>query len=82
MIERANRSWYGLAAGVWTENIRTAHYVAHALEVGTVWVNSYHVYDAAAPWGGRKMSGFGREMGKEALDLYTETKDVWINLDR
>ncbi len=82
VIERANRSWYGLAAGVWTENIRTAHYVAHALEVGTVWVNSYHVYDAAAPWGGRKMSGFGREMGKEALDLYTETKDVWINLDR
>lgn len=82
VIARANQSFYGLAAGVWTENIRTAHLVAHRLEVGTVWVNSYHVYDAAAPWGGRKMSGFGREMGQAALDLYTETKDVWINLHR
>ncbi len=80
VIERANTSSYGLAAGVWTENLRTAHYLSQSLEAGTVWVNAYHVYDAAAPWGGFKQSGFGREMGHHALELYTETKDVWINL--
>ena len=80
VIERANLSVYGLAAGIWTENVRTAHYLAQNLESGTVWVNAYHVYDAAAPWGGFKQSGFGREMGHHALDLYTEVKDVWINL--
>lgn len=80
VIERANRSWSGLSAGVWTRDIARAHRVAHALDVGTVWVNSYHVYDAAAPWGGRKMSGFGREMGRDALDLYTEVKDIWVAL--
>lgn len=80
VVERANQSEYGLAAGVWTENVRTAHYLAQNLEAGTVWVNAYHVYDAAAPWGGFKQSGFGREMGRHALDLYTEIKDVWINL--
>jgi len=80
VIERANQSMYGLAAGVWTENVRTAHYLSQRLEAGTVWVNAYHVYDAAAPWGGFKESGFGREMGKQALELYTEVKDVWINL--
>ncbi|AUW95475.1 MAG: betaine-aldehyde dehydrogenase [Sulfobacillus thermosulfidooxidans] len=80
VIERANVSAYGLAAGVWTENVRTAHYLAQNLEAGTVWVNAYHVYDAAAPWGGFKQSGLGREMGHHALELYTETKDVWISL--
>ncbi len=80
VVVRANTSPYGLAAGVWTENVRTAHYLAHRLDAGTVWVNAYHVYDAAAPWGGFKESGFGREMGHYALELYTEVKDVWINL--
>ncbi|PSR24336.1 MAG: betaine-aldehyde dehydrogenase [Sulfobacillus benefaciens] len=80
VVERANLSAYGLAAGVWTENVRTAHYLAQNLDAGTVWVNAYHVYDAAAPWGGFKQSGFGREMGHHALELYTEIKDVWINL--
>ncbi|MCL4351661.1 MAG: aldehyde dehydrogenase family protein [Firmicutes bacterium] len=79
-LERANSSEYGLAAGVWTENVRTAHYLAQNLEAGTVWINAYHIYDAAAPWGGFKQSGFGREMGHHALELYTEIKDVWINL--
>jgi acyl-CoA reductase-like NAD-dependent aldehyde dehydrogenase len=80
VVSRANQSIYGLAAGVWTENVRTAHYLAQRLKAGTVWVNAYHVYDAAAPWGGFKQSGFGREMGSYALDLYTEVKDVWIGL--
>jgi len=80
VIERANNSEYGLAAGLWTENIRNAHYVASKLKAGTVWVNCYNVFDAASPFGGYKMSGIGREMGSYALNNYTEVKSVWINL--
>jgi len=80
VIERANNSEYGLAAGLWTENVRNAHYVANRLRAGTVWVNCYNVFDAAAPFGGYKQSGFGREMGSYALDNYTEVKTVWINM--
>lgn len=79
-ITRANSSEYGLTAGVWTENVRTAHYLAQNLEAGTVWVNAYHIYDAAAPWGGFKHRVLDGEMGHHALGLYTELKDVWINL--
>lgn len=81
VIERANDSEYGLAAGLWTENVRKAHYVANRLRAGTVWVNAYNVFDAAAPFGGYKQSGFGREMGSYALNNYTEVKTVWINMD-
>lgn len=81
VIGRANNSEYGLAAGLWTENVRNAHYVANRLRAGTVWVNAYNVFDAAAPFGGYKQSGFGREMGSYALDNYTEVKTVWINMD-
>lgn len=81
VIERANNSEYGLAAGLWTENVRNAHYVANRLRAGTVWVNCYNVFDAAAPFGGYKQSGFGREMGSYALDNYTEVKTVWINME-
>ncbi|GMA64592.1 aldehyde dehydrogenase family protein [Alicyclobacillus fastidiosus] len=81
VIRRANNSDYGLAAGLWTENIRNAHYVANKLKAGTVWVNCYNAFDAAAPFGGYKQSGIGREMGSYALNNYTEVKDVWINLD-
>jgi acyl-CoA reductase-like NAD-dependent aldehyde dehydrogenase len=80
VIERANNSLYGLAAGVWTENVKNAHYVANRLKAGTVWVNCYNAFDAASPFGGYKESGFGREMGSYALDNYTEVKSVWINL--
>ena len=79
-IARANDSMYGLAAGVWTRDIKKAHYVASRLEAGTVWVNTYNVYDTAAPFGGYKQSGFGREMGQHALDFYTQTKTVWVDL--
>lgn len=81
VIQRANESAYGLAAGLWTENIRQAHYVASKLKAGTVWVNCYNAFDAAAPFGGFKQSGMGREMGSYALNNYTEVKDVWINLN-
>ncbi|MGC4378027.1 aldehyde dehydrogenase family protein [Fictibacillus sp. Mic-4] len=80
VIDRANRSDYGLAAGLWTENIKNAHYVANRLKAGTVWVNCYNAFDAASPFGGYKQSGIGREMGSYALNNYTEVKSVWINL--
>ncbi|HEX5069298.1 MAG TPA: aldehyde dehydrogenase family protein [Vicinamibacterales bacterium] len=79
-IARANDSLYGLAAGVWTRDIKKAHYVASKLQAGTVWVNTYNVYDTAAPFGGYKQSGFGREMGRHAVDYYTQTKTVWVDL--
>ena len=79
-IARANDSMYGLAAGIWTRDIKKAHYVASQLQAGTVWVNTYNVYDTAAPFGGYKQSGFGREMGTHALEYYTQTKTVWIDL--
>ena len=80
VIERANKSQFGLAAGVWTENVKTAHYVASKVRAGTVWVNCYNVFDAASPFGGFKQSGLGREMGSYALNNYTEVKSVWLNL--
>jgi aldehyde dehydrogenase (NAD+) len=79
-IARANDSVYGLAAGIWTRDVKKAHYVASKLNAGTVWVNTYNVYDTAASFGGYKQSGFGREMGRHALDYYTQLKTVWVDL--
>ena len=75
-----NDTTYGLAAAVWTRDIQKAHRMAETLKAGTVWINCYNVFDAASPFGGYKQSGFGREMGKAALDLYTQIKSVWVNL--
>ena len=80
-IARANESPYGLAAGVWTRDIKKAHYVARKLQAGTVWINTYNVYDTAAPFGGYKQSGFGREMSAHALEHYTQIKSVWVDLN-
>ncbi len=80
-IARANDSPYGLAAAVWTRDIKKAHYVARRLQAGTVWVNTYNVYDTAVPFGGYKASGFGREMSAHALEHYTQVKSVWIDLN-
>jgi aldehyde dehydrogenase (NAD+) len=79
-IRLANRSMYGLAAGIWTKDVQRAHRVARAIKAGTVWVNTYNSYDPAAPFGGYKFSGFGRDLGQDALDNYTETKTVWVAL--
>ena len=80
VIERGNRTHYGLAAAVWTQDIAKAHRIANSLRAGTVWVNCYDVFDAAAPFGGYKQSGIGRELGEYALELYTEVKTVTIAL--
>ena len=81
-IARANDSTYGLAAAVWTRDIKKAHYVARKLQAGTVWINTYNVYDTAAPFGGYKQSGFGREMSMHALEHYTQVKSVWVDLNQ
>ena len=79
-LEEANDSFYGLSAAVWTRDIKKAHRAARMLQAGTVWINTYNMYDAASPYGGYKGSGFGRESGMTGLDCYTQTKSVWVDL--
>jgi len=80
LVQRANAVRYGLAAGVWTQDISKAHRFAHTVKAGTVWINGYGYFDAAAPFGGYKESGFGREMGQAAMELYTQVKTIWVGL--
>jgi phenylacetaldehyde dehydrogenase len=80
VLTMANDTAYGLAAGVWTRDIQKAHRIAHALQAGTVWVNTYHVFDNTLPFGGYKQSGWGRELGREALEPYAETKSIVVAL--
>ena len=80
VLPMANDTAYGLAAAVWTQDINKAHRVARQLKAGTVWINCYNVFDAALPFGGYKESGWGREMGQAAVELYTEVKAVTARL--
>ena len=80
VIERANNNPYGLAAAVWTRDVKKAHMVSRRLKAGTVWINTYGLMDAALPFGGYKSSGFGRELGAHAIEHYTELKTVWLNM--
>ena len=76
----ANDTVYGLAASIWTTNLSSAHRLASQIRAGTVWINCYDVFDAAAPFGGFKMSGIGRELGEAGLANYTELKTVTMKL--
>ena len=80
VVERSNQTTYGLAAAVWTRDIGKAHAIANGVRAGTVWVNCYDVFDAAAPFGGFKQSGIGRELGEYGLQQYTEIKTVTVKL--
>jgi phenylacetaldehyde dehydrogenase len=80
VLSSSNQSEYGLAAAVWTSDVHKAHTLASKLRAGTVWINCYNVFNAALPFGGYKQSGWGREMGHDALELYTETKAVCVRL--
>ena len=79
-VAKGNATVYGLAAAVWTRDISKAHRIARAIKAGTVWINTYNLYDPALPFGGFKESGFGRDQGRDALEKYTQTKSVWVNL--
>jgi aldehyde dehydrogenase (NAD+) len=81
VLERANATEFGLASGVWTRDLATAHRMARGIKAGSVWVNCYQMLDPAVPFGGYGMSGFGRESGMHQIDEYLETKAVWIKLD-
>lgn len=78
VIERANNTPYGLASAVWTESAARAHRMAAALDTGVVWVNTFDMFDPAMPFGGHKRSGFGRDNGRDVIDMYTESKSVWV----
>src|SRR5579872_7143791 len=80
VIEQANNNPYGLAAAVWTKDLKKAHSVSRRLKAGTVWINTYGLMDASLPFGGYKSSGFGRELGAHAMEHYTELKTVWLNM--
>jgi betaine-aldehyde dehydrogenase len=80
LIREANETIYGLSAGIWTRDITRAHRFAREIHAGTVWINTFNMFNAASPFGGFKQSGYGREMGKHALELYTQVKSVWVDL--
>ena len=79
-VALGNATIYGLAAAVWTRDVKKALRTAKALKAGTVWINTYNLYDPGLPFGGTKQSGFGRERGRQALEDYTQVKSIWIDL--
>jgi acyl-CoA reductase-like NAD-dependent aldehyde dehydrogenase len=80
VVQRANATQYGLAAGVWTNNLSRAHRLAAQLKAGVVWINTYDWFDPAVPFGGMGESGYGRELGHQVMDMYTELKSVWVKI--
>ncbi len=80
VAEQANKTTFGLSGAVWTRDVKKAHRFAAKIKAGTIWVNCYNVFDPAVPFGGYKMSGYGRELGKHSIELYSNIKSVWMNM--
>lgn len=80
VADQANKTAFGLSGAVWTSDVKKAHKLAARIKAGTIWVNAFNMLDVAVPFGGYKMSGYGRELGKHSIDLYTNIKSVWVNL--
>ncbi len=80
VAEQANKTTFGLSGAVWTKDVKKAHKLAAQIKAGTIWVNCYNAFDPAVPFGGYKMSGYGRELGKHSIELYSNIKSVWVNL--
>jgi acyl-CoA reductase-like NAD-dependent aldehyde dehydrogenase len=80
VAEQANKTTFGLSGAVWTKDVKKAHKLASQIKAGTIWVNCYNAFDPAVPFGGYKMSGYGRELGKHSIELYSNIKSVWVNL--
>ena len=81
VIQIANSTDYGLGGGLWTNTLQRAHRVADAIHAGMVWINTYKRVHPGSPFGGVGESGYGREMGFEAMHDYTDAKSVWGNVD-
>jgi aldehyde dehydrogenase (NAD+) len=81
LVEKANSTIYGLAAAVWTRDVAKAHKIAQRLQAGTVWINAYNMTSTESPFGGYKQSGYGRELGRYGIDLYSQVKSVWVSLE-
>jgi len=81
VADRANKTFYGLAAGGWTRDVKKAHYLAAKIRAGTIWINCYNVLDPGTPFGGFKMSGIGRELGQQGIEAYTELKTATMELE-
>jgi aldehyde dehydrogenase (NAD+) len=79
-VKIANGTIYGLAAAVWTRDVKLAHRVAGEIKAGSVWINTYNGFDSGSPFGGYKQSGFGRDLGANAIEQYTNVKSVWVAL--
>jgi aldehyde dehydrogenase (NAD+) len=80
LVVLANGVAYGLASGIWTSDVSKALRIADRIDAGTVWINTYGMFDVAVPFGGRKQSGFGKELGEEALEPYLHSKSIWVDL--